>query len=309
MKLKTKFSFFRSVPSFIMGHSISVVMLCICLYGITYFEELFHFIQNFHLRAFNIDTLLKISIFLILSLKSLNFLTSIMKKKLLSSHLDKGVAYSIILLIKYVCWIVIAWVALSILGVQMKNFAIILGAFSVGIGFGLQTVVNNFISGILILFERPIKIGDWVIVKGEEGIVKNINIRSTELISFDNTSILIPNADILSNDLENMTRGNLSGRVVIKIGVSYQADLQKVKNILLDCANSVEGVSKAVKPYVLLMDFGDSSVQFELRAIVDDVMNKIFIRSELLFSIWNAFQTEGIEIPFPQRVVHLSNKG
>ena len=181
----------------------------------------------------------------------------------------------------------------------------ILGALSVGIGFGLQHIVNNFISGLLILFERPIRKGDWIKVNGHEGIVKSIHIRSTELETFSKTNVLIPNADVLSNALENVTKSNSLGRMVISVGVSYDSDLRLVEKLLLDIAKKDEGLMKDPAPFVLLTDFADSSVQFELRGVFTDVTKGLATKSRIMFAIWDAFKKNNIEIPFPQRVVHL----
>ena len=182
------------------------------------------------------------------------------------------------------------------------------GALSVGLGFGLQHIVNNFFSGILILFERPIKKGDWVNVNGKEGIVTNIKIRSTELKTFDETSVVIPNADILSNSLVNMTHTDKLGRIIIHVGVSYDSDLHKVRQILIDCAKRHPKVEQGREPVVLLKEFGDSSINFDLMVVISDVMSKLVAQSDIMFDIYDTFEKEGIEIPFPQRVVHIKEK-
>ncbi len=219
--------------------------------------------------------------------------------------IDKGVYYSFVTLLGYLGWVIAAWGGLSLLGVNLQSLAVILGALSVGIGFGLQHIVNNFISGLLILFERPIRKGDWIKVSGHEGIVKNIHIRSTELETFSKTNVLIPNADVLSNALENVTKSNSLGRMVISVGVSYDSDLRLVEKLLLEIAQKDEGLMKDPAPFVLLTDFADSSVQFELRGIFTDVTKGLATKSRIMFTIWDAFKKNNIEIPFPQRVVHL----
>lgn len=217
---------------------------------------------------------------------------------------NKGVYYSMIKLLSYVGWIVGLWGALSLMGVNLQNLAIIFGALSVGIGFGLQTIVNNFVSGLLILFERPISVGDWIRVDGQEGIVKNIRIRATELETFDKCSVLIPNATILSGNVVNVTRQK-EGRIVVNIGVSYNSDMKKVYKLLMECAQKTPGISSKVEPMVLLTDFADSSVNFEVRVIIQNATQGLMARSTLMFAIWDSFEKNHIEIPFPQRVVHL----
>ena len=218
---------------------------------------------------------------------------------------DKGSFYSLVKFVGYIGWVIALWGTLSFLGLKLQNLAIVLGALSVGIGFGMQNIINNFISGLLLLFERPIAVGDWIRVDGQEGIVTNIRIRATELETFDKAHVLIPNSSILSGNVINMTKPNKAGRIIIPVGVSYDSDMEEVRQILLDCTEKVEGLSKTLPPSVLLTEFGDNSVQFEVRAYAKDVTNGLSVRSDLMFAIWNALKENDIEIPFPQRVVHM----
>jgi len=234
-------------------------------------------------------------------------------KKILENFLlaklkmNAGLKHTIITLINYGIWIFIALMTLSILGIQLKNLAILFGALSVGIGFGLQNIVNNFVSGIIILFERPIKEGDWVVINNQEGIVRHVRIRATELETFDNASILIPNADILSGQVVNWTHANLNGRVVVPLSVAYGTDLEKVRYILVDIAKAEPRLLNEPAPYVWITNFADSGIELELRGVTGDVMSKGAIRSDLMIQITKVFEAEGIEIPFPQRVVYLKN--
>ena len=222
--------------------------------------------------------------------------------------LDTGVKHTVITLVNYGLWIFISLMTLSILGIQLKNLAILFGALSVGIGFGLQNIVNNFVSGIIILFERPIKEGDWVVINDQEGIVRHIRIRATELETFDNASILIPNADILSGKVINWTHANLKGRIDVAVSVSYDTDLEQAKNILLNIAAEDDRILSNPAPYVWVTCFNDSGIDMELRAVTNNVMSKGFIRSDLMFRVKKAFDEAHIEIPFPQRVVHLKDE-
>ncbi|MBR6411757.1 MAG: mechanosensitive ion channel family protein [Alphaproteobacteria bacterium] len=232
-------------------------------------------------------------------------------KKILENYLlaklkmDTGIKHTIITLMNYGIWIFIALVTLSILGIQLKNLAILFGALSVGIGFGLQNIVNNFVSGIIILFERPIKEGDWVVINDLEGIVRHVRIRATELETFDNASILIPNADILSGKVVNWTHANLNGRVVVPVSVAYGTDLEKVRYVLTDIAKADPRLLADPAPYVWITKFADSGIELELRGVTGDVMSKGAIRSDLMIQISKVFEAEGIEIPFPQQVVYL----
>ena len=234
-------------------------------------------------------------------------------KKILENYLfaklkmDIGIKHTIITLVNYGIWIFISLMTLSILGIRLKNLAIVFGALSVGIGFGLQNIVNNFVSGIIILFERPIKAGDWVVINNQEGIVRHVRIRATELETFDNASILIPNADILSGQVINWTHANLNGRVVVPVSVAYGTDLEKVRYVLVDVAKAEPRLLSDPAPYVWITKFADSGIEVELRGVTGDVMSKGAIRSDLMIQIAKAFEKEGIEIPFPQQVVYLKN--
>ncbi|MBQ7413664.1 MAG: mechanosensitive ion channel family protein [Alphaproteobacteria bacterium] len=233
----------------------------------------------------------------------------ILENKLLS-HLamDTGVKHTIVALLTYCVWFLVALLTLSILGVNLKNLAIVFGALSVGIGFGLQNIVNNFVSGIIILFERPIKEGDWVVINGQEGIVKSIRIRATLLETFDNSNVLIPNADILSGNVINWTHANMNGRVVVPVSVSYDTNLEQARDILMGLAADEPRLLKNPAPYVWVTNFGDNGIDMELRGVTDNVMNKGSIRSDLMFRVFRAFADNHIEIPFPQRVVHLKKE-
>lgn len=218
---------------------------------------------------------------------------------------DKGVYYSLIKFVGYIGWVIALWGTLSFLGLKLQNLAIVLGALSVGIGFGMQNIINNFISGLLLLFERPIAVGDWIKVGSQEGIVKNIRIRATELETFDKSSVLIPNSSILSGEVVNITKPNRLGRIIVSVGVSYDSDMENVRKILLNCIKKTDGILSDPEPRVFMTEFADNCVQFEARLYVEDVGTCAVIRSSLMFSIWNTFKENNIEIPFPQRVVHI----
>ncbi len=218
--------------------------------------------------------------------------------------IDDGVKHSLSAGFGFVGYVVATLLAIAIMGGNLTNFALVAGALSVGIGLGLQNIVNNFVSGIILLFERPIKVGDWVVVGGEEGKVKQINIRSTEIETFKRASVIIPNASLLSGTVTNLTHSNNWARYAIQVGVAYGSDTQKVKDILLDCALGHKKVLKKPEPYVLFQNFGNSSLDFELRVYVSDIWSGWIVPSDLRFEINRRFIEEGIEIPFSQLVVH-----
>ena len=231
-----------------------------------------------------------------------------LKKRLASNVLckmdiDEGIKASLESGFGSIGYVLSALLAIAIMGGDLGNLALIAGALSVGIGLGLQGVVNNFVSGIIILFERPIKVGDWVSINGEEGRVKQINIRATEVETFKKTSLIIPNANILSTTVTNLTHSDNSSRMSINVGVAYGSDTQKVAQILLECAENHKRVLKKPAPSVVFKDFGPSSLDFELRCYTSDIWTGWSIPSDLRFEIDRRFREEGIEIPFPQQTI------
>ncbi len=218
--------------------------------------------------------------------------------------MDDGVKHSLVSGVSFIGFIISALLAIIAIGIDLTNLAFIAGALSVGIGFGLQDVIKNLVAGIIILFERPFKVGDWVVLSGVEGTIKQINIRSTELLSFDKMSIIIPNATLISSTVTNKTHGDFVSRQSVTVGVAYGSDVEKVTKILLDCAAEHKSVMKNPAPYVLFKDFGSSSLDFELRCYVKDIRNGWTAPSELRYAINKRFIEEGVEIPFPQVVVH-----
>lgn len=243
-------------------------------------------------------------------------LTRYIKNHLLPSglkhtKLDRGAREAVTSLVGYAGVAIALLIALSISGVEMQNIALIAGALSVGIGFGLQNIVNNFISGLILLFERPIRRGDWIVTGDTEGYVKAINIRSTQIETFDKADVIVPNSELITAKVTNwMLRDNF-GRITISIGVGYDSDVNKVHKILIDIANEhplvVRNNRNVADPKVLFRNFGDSSLNFELRCFIQDIDQRLNVISQINFAIIKAFRSEGIEIPFPQRVVTVAN--
>jgi small-conductance mechanosensitive channel len=220
-------------------------------------------------------------------------------------RLDPGVRQSFVTLFGYVGLVVAALVGVSVLGVDLSNLAIIAGALSVGVGFGLQSIINNFVSGIILLFERPIKTGDWIVTASGEGIVRRIGVRSTEIETFDRSSIIIPNSELVASTVTNWTHGGALGRIKVPVGVAYSSDPDRVRDILLACARANPHILQHPEPFVVWQDFGASSLDFELRAFVRNITDGIHVRTELRFAIFKAFREAGIEIPFPQQDIHI----
>ena len=232
-------------------------------------------------------------------------LTAKLRQNLLAKiNIDDGIRNSMLTTIHFFGTIIAALIGVVVMGVDLTNLALIAGALSIGIGFGLQNVINNLVSGLIILFERPFNVGDWVIINGEEGKIKQVNIRSTVVETFRRSNVIIPNANLLSSSVVNLTRDNANARYGIKVGVAYGSDVEKVKRVLLECADNCELVLKTPEPYVLFQDFGASSLDFELRFYVKNIWNDWQAPSHLRFEINRRFEEEGIEIPFQQVVIH-----
>ncbi|MHA1599421.1 MAG: mechanosensitive ion channel domain-containing protein [Alphaproteobacteria bacterium] len=221
--------------------------------------------------------------------------------------LDAGVRNSLSAGLGYVGIAIAATLAVSALGLDLANIAIIAGALSVGIGFGLQNIVNNFVSGLILLIERPIKVGDWIVVGGNEGHVKQINVRATEIETFQRASVIVPNSELLSTAVINWTHKDRYGRAEVSVGVAYGSDVDKVMEILRGCLNDHPDTLSWPKPSVIFQNFGDSSLDFDVRGYTANVERRIHVQSELRISIYRALAEAGIEIPFPQRDVHIKN--
>ncbi len=224
------------------------------------------------------------------------------------AHLGPDIRATITTLAGYISMLVASLVALGIVGIGWTQLALVAGALSVGIGFGLQSIVKNFISGLILLFERPIKVGDWVVVASGQGYVRNIGARATEIETFDRSSIIIPNAELITSAVENWFYKNRRGRISIQVGVSYDSDPEQVRDILLDCAAQQSNILHyPYKPRVRWLQFGDSSLDFELIAFIKDIDVGATARSDLHFTIFKALKHAGIEIPFPQRDLHIKS--
>lgn len=221
------------------------------------------------------------------------------------TRLDAGVQNSISVGAGYAGVVAAVLLAISVLGVDLSNFAIVAGALSVGIGFGLQNIVNNFVSGLILLIERPVKVGDWVAVGSQQGLVKRINVRSTELETFERSSVIVPNSDLLSNAVINWTHKDRVGRVDVRVGVDYGVDSETVREVLLACARAHPEVMAWPQPFVLFSDFTDNALVFELRAFLRNVEKRSRVASDLRFAIDKACREAGIPFPYAQSEIHL----
>jgi potassium-dependent mechanosensitive channel len=219
--------------------------------------------------------------------------------------MDRGVSDAIKKLMHYSLVFVGFLLAMSLAGVEMRNFAVLAGAFGIGIGFGLQNIVNNFVSGLILLFERPIKVGDMIVVDEDWGTVRKIGLRSTVIETFDNAELIVPNSQLIAEKVTNWTLTTTRARVILPVGVAYGSRLELVMEILKEAALNHPLVLDDPNPSTLFVGFGDSSLDFELRCYIADVSKRLSVRSELGQYVDRRFREEGVEIPFPQRDLHV----
>ena len=238
------------------------------------------------------------------------FIKARIEKKWLESAQGASDAGDTVSVIINYCGITLAAVvAFSVAGVDMSNLALIAGALSVGIGFGLQNIVNNFVSGLILLFERPVKKGNWIVVGGTEGYVKRIGVRSTVVQTFDDADVIVPNSELISNQVTNWMLDERSGRVRINIGVGYGSDMDLVKRLLIKAAGAHPEIKKDRKSpiKVWFMEFADSSLNFQLNFYIKNISERFSVRSDIMLKIDRLFRENGIEMPFPQRDVHIKD--
>ncbi|HRK24595.1 MAG TPA: DUF3772 domain-containing protein [Beijerinckiaceae bacterium] len=223
-----------------------------------------------------------------------------------TTSLDTGLQNSILTVLGYIGFIIGAVAAMGTLGLGFDKITIVAGALSVGIGFGLQSIVNNFVSGLILLWERPIRVGDWIVVGEEQGKVQRINVRATQIETFDKASLIVPNSEFISGRVKNFMHANRTTRIIIPVGVSYDSNPETVRHLLLDAAMAHREVMSDPAPNVLFISLGESSLNFELRCFVDvDAMATT--RSDLMFAIFEALRREKITVPFPTRTVEIAD--
>ena len=309
------------VPGLIWVRLITLLVLWIALLGAvlhlwglpdTYFEQFYTWVAaGFTVGSLRINparivlALLTLTALLMLS----GWVRSRLRRRWLTrTTMDRGAREATVTIIGYIGVALAFVIALAVAGFEFTNLAIIAGALSVGIGFGLQAIVNNFVSGLILLFERPIKTGDWIVVGNTEGYVKRISIRSTMIQTFDRADVIVPNSDLIANQVTNWMLYDPRGRIRVAVGVAYGSDTEKVRELLLEIANThpeviTDGTSPT--PRVLFLQFGDSSLNFELRCHIRNIDMRRIVISDVNFAIDKAFREHGVEIPFPQRDVHI----
>lgn len=276
--------------------------------------ELMNSVQDFlNLRLFELQdtpvTIMSMVIFLIF-LSVFLFLGSFVRRFLQGSFLDKfeidsGLKYTLGRVAQYIVVVLGVLISFQFVGIDLTSLAVIFGLLSVGIGFGLQNITANFISGLIIMFERPITVGDRVDVNGIEGDVTEISIRSTKIRTLNNISIIVPNTQFVENNVINFSHGDPTFRLDIDVGVSYASDLDTVLKALNGVADEHPKVMKSPKHQVHLTEFADSSWEMQLRVWIPNVKERYILRNEIHQAIVRKFEELDIEIPFPQRDLHV----
>lgn len=236
-------------------------------------------------------------------------LKSIFVKQILSKYSDDiGVSQSIGTIIQYLLIIIGAFVVIQNSGINLGSLNVLAGALGVGIGFGMQNIANNFISGLIILFERPIKVGDRIEVGTVSGDIVKISSRATTVSTNDNISIIIPNSDLINKQVINWSHNDRKIRLHVPIGVSYKEDPAIIQKVLLEVAEANKDVLKRPAPDVLFIGYGDSSIDFDLLIWTSSYIDKpIMLKSQLYYEVFKKFKEHNIEIPFPQRDLHLKS--
>jgi small-conductance mechanosensitive channel len=219
------------------------------------------------------------------------------------TSLDPGLQHSVSTIFGYTCIVGVIGLMLAAIGIDLQKVTLVAGALSIGIGFGLQAVVSNFISGLILLAERPIRVGDIINVKGEEGQVRRIQVRATEIETADRASVIIPNSELITGVVKNWTHANTLSRVVVRIGVGYDSDVEKVREILLEIAGAHPHLMTSPAPLVFLTSIADSAINFELSGVVRNIADGGGVKSDLYFAILKRFRAENITIPNPMREV------
>ena len=230
-------------------------------------------------------------------------------KLLANSKIELGVRIAVGTILRYIVLVIGFIIVLQTIGLDLSAVTVLAGALGVGIGFGLQNITNNFVSGIIILFERPIKVGDRIEVGNVSGDVISISMRSTTIITNDNISIIVPNSDFISSKVINWSHNDRNIRFNISVGVSYNEDPEMIRKILLEVADENEGILRHPQPDVLFEEYADSALVFNLRVWTGEYINKPdVLKSQIYYATFKKFKEHDIEIPFPQRDLHIKNE-
>lgn len=217
------------------------------------------------------------------------------------TSLEPSLQHSVSTIFGYLGVVLALGIALGVLGIDLQKITLVAGALSIGIGFGLQSVVSNFVSGLILLTERPIRVGDMIAVKGEEGFVRRIRVRATEIETFERASVIVPNSELITGVVKNWTHANTLGRIIVNVNVSYDSDPEQARDILLAIAREHAQVLQSPPPVALVTGFSDFAVKFELIGVVGNVTQSGSVKSDIYFAVLRRFKEAGIEIPYPQQ--------
>lgn len=245
---------------------------------------------------------------ILLSIWISKLIIRVLKRKVFpKTKIEEGLQYALARLIRYTLITLGAIIGLQMVGFDLSALTVFAGLFGVGLGFGLQNIISNFASGLVVLFERPIKVGDVVKIGQTVGIVEDIKMRVTVINTYDNETIIVPNSNLIEKEVVNWSYKDLTLRLRIPVGVSYGCDVNLVREKLLEVADELPHVKEKPEPYVHFKGFGDSSLDFELRLWIPSPNYRMNVSSEARFKIKEKFGENDIEIPFPQRDVWLKS--
>lgn len=278
-------------------------------------NEILQTIKQFCVKVWNTELFSSVTIgsilLLLILFASVIIIERIVQKQLIRRFLSRtklqpSLQFGLSRIIGYTLIAVGFYVAFQLVGVDLSSLAIIAASLGVGIGFGLQNIINNLVSGIIILAERPISIGDRIEVAGVAGRVTKIQLRSTTVVTNDNITMIVPNADFISNTVTNWSHGDPKVRIRVPVGVAYGSDLKLLQRLLLEAAAEHPKALRDPSPVVLFTEFGDSSLNFELGVWTQEMTaTPIHFTSEMNFIIDQKLRENDIEIPFPQRDLHV----
>lgn len=275
-------------------------------------KEIMHFVVfDVGGSNFTVLTLLYLLFASLLLVWGTRKLSGILDKYILGRRIsERGTRLAIVSIIKYIILVAGFIFIFDSAGFNLGAFSWLLGALGVGLGFGLQNITSNFVSGIIILFERPIKVGDRIQVGGVSGDVVEISMRSTTIVTNDNISVIVPNNEFINGNVTNWSHNDRRVRFHYPVGVAYKEDPTRVKEIVLGVAKKHPGVLQTPPPDFWFVEYGDNALNFELVVWTSSYIQKpVVLKSELYYEIFKEFSHHGIEIPFPQRDIHIRTQG
>lgn len=275
-------------------------------------KEIMHFVVfDVGGSNFTVLTLLYLLFASLLLVWGTRKLSGILDKYILGRRIsERGTRLAIVSIIKYIILVAGFIFIFDSAGFNLGAFSWLLGALGVGLGFGLQNITSNFVSGIIILFERPIKVGDRIQVGGVSGDVVEISMRSTTIVTNDNISVIVPNNEFINGNVTNWSHNDRRVRFHYPVGVAYKEDPVRVKEIVLGVAKKHPGVLQTPPPDFWFVEYGDNALNFELVVWTSSYIQKpVVLKSELYYEIFKEFSHHGIEIPFPQRDIHIRTQG